>query len=144
LLPVKEDVSPLIPTVPPHVLDLTSKAPAPKLDPDTIPIDACSALPPSMEQHNALGAEWGRLPTLYLAEGFWKALQNTSLTSRYPLLVHNITHGSLIGAPAPLTHTTIMPNLCSALLQPGLVATYILDEVLLGCMSGPFTLEETH
>ena len=37
-----------------------------------------------------------------------------------------------------------MPNLCSAMLQPGLVTNYISDEVLLGHMSGPFTLEETH
>ena len=39
---------------------------------------------------------------------------------------------------------TIMPNLVLARLQPDMVAGYIDEEVVLGNMSGPFTLEETH
>ena len=95
-----------------------------------------------MEWCSALTTELGRLPTPYIAEGFWKALKKAFLTTQYPSLVHDITHGSLIGEPV-LTHMTIMSNLWSVKLHPSLVADYIAEEVLLSCMSGPFTLEET-
>ena len=97
-----------------------------------------------MEWHNVLTAELDKLCTLYIAEGFWKALEGALLTVRYPSLVHDLIHGSPIGAPAPLTHTTVMPNLMSARLHPNMVAEYISEEVALRHMSGPFTLEETH
>jgi len=97
-----------------------------------------------MEWCNALAAELDKLPTPYIAKVFQKALKGALLTIRYPSLVNNLIHGSPIGVPTPLTHTTVMPNLMSAKLQPDVVADYIAEEVLLGHMSGPFTHEETH
>ena len=85
-----------------------------------------------------------RVPTPYTAEGFRKALDAAFLTPRYPSLVHDIKYGSPIGVPTPLLHTTIMPNLISAKLQPNIVSDYIAEEVVLGHMAGPFTWEETH
>jgi len=105
-----------------------------------MPTTAPSTLLPSMEQLSALTAEWDKVPSPYIAEGFKKALKTTSLTLQYPSLVQNIKFGSPIGAPTPLLHTTII----STRLCPDIVSDYIAKEVMLGHMASPFTQEETH
>jgi len=113
-LPVRDGASPLIQMGPPPVLGSTWKEVAPKWEPVTMPTAAHSVLPPSMEQLSALTAEWDKLPTLFIAKGFRKALEADSLTFRYPVLVHDIAYGSPIGALILLSHTNITPNLLSA------------------------------
>ena len=142
--PVTDAGSPLTQMEPLHVSGSTWKVVAPKQVPVTMPTVAPSAPPPSMERLSALATELDKCPTPYIAEGFRKALEDSFLMVKYPSLVHDLIHGSPIGAPAPLTHMTIMPNLMSARLQPDVVTGYITKEVVLGHMSGPFTLEETH
>jgi hypothetical protein len=97
-----------------------------------------------MEPCNALATELGKLPTPYSYEGFRSALDHCKLTNHFPNLVHDIRFGSPIGAPAPLTCTTIFPNLPSASLQPTVVDAYISNEITLGRMSGPFSRLQTH
>ena len=59
-------------------------------------------------------------------------------------LVHDICHGSPIGAPLLLLSTTNFPNLPLACLMPNMVTEYINEEVALGCMAGPFMEKETN
>src|SRR5882724_381286 len=91
-----------------------------KWEPVTMPTTAHSVQPPSMEWRNVLTIEMDKLLMPYIAEGFWKALEDSLLIFRYLSLVHNLIHGSPIGVPAPLTHMTFMPNLILAKLQPDL------------------------
>jgi len=130
--------------VPLLVSGSTWKEVAPKWAPITMPTAAHSVPPPSMEWLSALAAEQDKLPMPYIAESFRKSLESDILTSRYPLLVQDITYGSPIGVPMQLSHTTVMPNLHSAELRQDLVSDYIAKEVSFVQMAGPFTLEETH
>src|SRR5882724_10010176 len=46
----------------------------------------------------------------YNATAWQHALSDAKLLSKYPNLVHNITYGSPISSPPPLSHTFIPPN----------------------------------
>jgi hypothetical protein len=87
----------------------------------------------SMERRSALASELNRLPTPSIAENFQTALLETGVTERYPTLVHDIRHGSPLGNPAPLTENHIFKNLEYA---------YLAEEITLGRISGPFTIDE--
>jgi hypothetical protein len=89
-----------------------------------------------MEQCNVLATELGKLPTLYIFSAFHSALVDAN--------VQHIRDGSPIGNPAPLSCTTIFPNLASASLMPAIVDEYINNEIKLGHMSGPFSWIQTH
>ena len=123
---------------PPLASVSTSMVAAPSQGPIIMPTAAPSVPLLSMEWCSALAAEWDKVPTPYIAEGFRKALEAASLTLRYPSMVHDIKFGSPIGEPPPLLHTTIMPNLISAKRRPDIVSDYIAEEVALGRMAGPF------
>jgi hypothetical protein len=97
-----------------------------------------------MEQCNVLATELGKLPTPYIFSAFHSALVEANLCNRFPNLVQHIRDGSPIGNPAPLSCTTIFPNLASASLMPAVVDEYINDEIKLGRMSGPFSRIQTH
>src|SRR5882724_119619 len=144
LSPAKGEGSHLTQMAPHPVSNSTLKENVPSQDPITMLTVAPSVLPPSTGPPSVFAAEWWKLPTPYIVEGFRKALHTAALTSRYLSLVYDIKFGSPIGAPTPLSHTAIMPNLLSARLQLDIVSDYIAEEVVLGHMAGPFTLEETH
>ena len=75
----------------------------------------------------------------------WKcALDAANITHLFPNLVHDITFGSPIGNPPPLTQTFIPPNLASANIQPEIIVKELLDETAAGRMSGPFTVDDAH
>ena len=112
--------------------------------PDIHPTDAPSALRLSTERRIALNSELGRLPTLYIPDGFHALLCKTGLDSIYPTIVHDIRYGLPIGNPTQLTETFIPKNMKTALENPKLVDEHIREEVETGRMTGPFSIEEAH
>jgi len=71
----------------------------------------------------------------------WKwALELANITESYPNLVHNLSHGSPIGNPPPITFTFIPDNLPSANINPNYISRLISEEVLAGRMDGPFSI----
>ena len=51
-------------------------------------------------------------------------------------------HGSPIGNPPPLTSTFIPNNLPTIALNPDFIRSHLTEEISLGRMSGPFSIEE--
>jgi hypothetical protein len=78
----------------------------------------------------------------YNANAFEAALHKHHLTSSYPLLVHNLSHGFPLGPMPPLYNSIIIKNHPSADRFPTLVDKYISGEIALHRMSGPFSLPE--
>ena len=97
-----------------------------------------------MERCSVLASELGKLPTLYIAEGFKTLLHQTGLASRYPNIVLDITQGSPIGNPSIPTETFIPKNMKTAHDMPHIIDEHIQEETSAGWMSGPFTVEEAH
>lgn len=97
-----------------------------------------------MERSHALANELSKLTTPYIADAFQDALLEAGLNERYPNLVYDIKHGSPLGNPTPLTHTTIFPNLKSVNDNPAVVDVHLEEEIALGRVSGPFTIEEAN
>jgi len=81
--------------------------------------------------------------TPYKPEGWRQGLLSTGLTHSFPHLVHNISSGSPIGNPPPLTYTFIPHNLKSADIDPVYMDNFI-KELIAGCFNGPFSVEELH
>ena len=80
----------------------------------------------------------------YVPSAWQRALDAANITHLFPNLVHDITFGSPIGNPPPLTHTFIPPNLASANIQPEIINKELLDEVATSHMSGPFSTHDAH
>ena len=78
-------------------------------------------------------------PMPYKPDAWKHTLSNGNLLSDFPKLVHDITYGSLIGNPPPMTATFLPPNLASANLHPEIIDLELLTEVSAGQMSGPFS-----
>jgi len=76
-------------------------------------------------------------PTAWLA-----ALTLSNLLSSFPNLVHDLTYGSPIGNPPPLSKSFLLPNLSSANIHPTLIDQELLAEIVAGQMSGPFTIAQ--
>ena len=75
----------------------------------------------------------------------WKdTLDSAILSQSFPNLVHDISHGSLIGNPPPLLHTFIPDNLSSANICLDIIWDELQEETTAGHMSGPFSVEEAH
>jgi hypothetical protein len=72
------------------------------------------------------------------------ALHEAGITHLFPNLVHDLTYGSPIGSPPPLTYSFIPDNLASANLNPKYITNDLASEVASGRMGGPFTVEEAH
>jgi len=82
--------------------------------------------------------------TPYKHKAWRQALDNASLLSSFPHLVHDICYGSPIGNPPPLTYTFIPDNLKTTLLDPGYMDNLLSEELATGHMDGPFTINEAH
>lgn len=78
----------------------------------------------------------------YIPNGWREALKLCNLSHLFPNLIHDITYGSPIGNPPPLTHTFIPDNLASVNLKAQFISDDIVAEVTTGRMSGPFSVEE--
>jgi len=80
--------------------------------------------------------------TPYIPAAWQDALSSSRLLLHFPNLVHDITYGSPIGNPPPLSKTFLPPNLASALIHPEIIEQELLDEVSANRMSGPFSLNQ--
>ena len=69
-------------------------------------------------------------------------LETTKLSLSFPNLVHNITYGSPIGNPLPLSMSFLPSNLPSANIRPKIIDQELVVEVAARWMSGPFTVSE--
>jgi len=69
-------------------------------------------------------------------------LCDTNTSHLFPLLVNDISYGSLIGNPPPLRPTFILVNLSSALKLPHNIDDEIISELAAKRMSGPFTVTQ--
>src|SRR5882724_10109443 len=70
------------------------------------------------------------------------ALSSSNLLSAFPNLVHDLTYGSPIGNPPPLSKHFLPPNLSSANIHPILIEQELCAEVVASHMSGPFTITQ--
>ena len=80
--------------------------------------------------------------TPYKPAAWLAALSSSNLLSSFPNLVHDLTYGSPIGNPPPLSKSFLLPNLSSANIHPSLIYQELLMEVAAGRMSGPFTITQ--
>ena len=85
-----------------------------------------------------------KVTTHYRPDAWWQALQDAGITLLYPNLVHDLIHGSPIGNPPPIDFTFIPRNLPSANIRPEYISSLIAQEVVAGCMDGPFSVDEAH
>ena len=69
---------------------------------------------------------------------------STGITCSFPNLVHDITYGTLIGNPPPLTHIFIPSNLKSADVDTMYMNNFIQEELDAGRFNGPFSVDEAH
>lgn len=129
-------------TANPSASPSTSTAPTTTLGKATPIIDAHCALPPTTEWRTAPRNELPYIHTLYIADGFERALLEAGLNDRYPNLVHDISHSLSISNPTPLTQTTIFPNLKSVNKCPDVLDAHLEEEIALGHISGTFTVQE--
>lgn len=83
-----------------------------------------------------------RVATPLLPDAWSHCLSSFNLSSSFPLLPSNIRHGFLIGFPPPLLQTSIARNHGSVDLKPEVVDQYIVEELVAGRVSGPFTPDE--
>jgi len=72
------------------------------------------------------------------------ALLKAKLDLSFLNLVHNPTYGSPIGNPPPLMHTFLPPNLPLANFHAAIIDQDLVDRVVVGPISGPFSLEDAH
>ena len=70
------------------------------------------------------------------------ALASSNLLSHFPNLVHDLTYGSPISNPPPLSKFFLPKNLPSANIHPMLIDQELQTEVSAGRMSGPFTIPQ--
>ena len=84
------------------------------------------------------------LVTLYFTTAWKDALDSANLSQSFPNLVHDITHGSLIGNLPPLLYTFICDNLSSTNIFPDIIWDKLREETAAGHMSGPFSIEGAH
>jgi hypothetical protein len=94
------------------------------------------------EQSNALATDQMRVVTTYIPGAWTRALEECGLSQKYPFLVHDISFGSPIGNPPPLTYTFIPENMPSALEHPLVIEAFLDEERAAGRVSGPYTIEE--
>ena len=78
----------------------------------------------------------------YFPPAWHRALLYAQLLPSFPFLVHDITYGSPIGNPPPLTCTFLPNNLPSANIRPDIIDQELLGETASGRMSGPFTIDQ--
>ena len=83
-----------------------------------------------------------RIITPYLPDRFEYFLARFDLSNCYPTLVHRLRNGFPIGNFSPLLATYIHPNHGSFREHEAEILEYILEEVSLGRMSGPFSAAE--
>jgi len=106
------------------------------------------AATPNMERMHAPAIDLSRIlykvVTPYRPEAWKQALIDADLMHIYPNLVHDLTHGSLIGNTPPICFTFIPKNLPSANIQPEYISNLIAEEVAAGRMDGPYTIEQAH
>src|SRR5882672_4357932 len=78
----------------------------------------------------------------YFPPAWHHMLLKAQLLPSFPFLVHDITYGSPIGNPPPLTSSFLPNNLPSTNIRPDIINKELLDEVVAGHMSGPFTIAQ--
>ena len=85
-----------------------------------------------------------KVVTPYVPKAWRQALLDADIVQNYPNLIHDLEFGSPISNPPSLDFTFIPKNLPSAELNPDYISNLIAEEVLAGCMDGPFSIEEAH
>ena len=83
-----------------------------------------------------------RVPHPYNSDAFRFFLSKHGLSSAYPLLCENLTHGFPLGHMPALTEAVILPNNPSTYPYMHEIDDYLQKELLAGRMSGPFSREE--
>ena len=81
--------------------------------------------------------------TPYIPLAWLMALSSENLLVSFPNLVHDITYGSPIGNPPPLSDCFLPQNLSSENILPEVIVKDLLAEVSAHHMSGSFTTEQT-
>lgn len=111
---------------------------------DTIPPSTSAPFvgPNPITRTPASVSNWKRIVTPYLPDGYKFALTFFDLSARYPTLVRRLRNGFPIGNFSPLRQSWIHKNHNSARPVQQRIEKYILEEVGLGRMSGPFTPDE--
>jgi len=82
-----------------------------------------------------------KIVTPYRPQAWLRALQDSNLMHLFPTLVHNLTHGAPIGNLPPLTYTFIPDNLTLADIDPDYMDSFLADEIISGCMDGPYSVK---
>jgi hypothetical protein len=122
------------------VLPLTLQKDASKAG--NITTSVLSASPPPMEHRSALSSFEFTCTPLH-ADAFASALSDSCLNGHYPTLVHHIINGFLISLDMPsISENFIPPNHYKTAEEDEIIQTKLKSEVVLGHMSGPFTVEQ--
>jgi len=75
----------------------------------------------------------------------WRwALHDAGISQNYPNLMHDLKIGSPISNPPPIDFTFIPKNLTSTEINPDYITNLIAEEVSVGHMDGPYSIEEVH
>ena len=80
----------------------------------------------------------------YDPNGWTEALHRCNLSHKFPNLIKDITFGSPIGNPPPLSKTFLLQNLPLAALYPHLIDNELQTETQAHRMSGPYTINQAH
>ena len=83
-----------------------------------------------------------KIVTPYLLESWKQALHDADISQDYPNLMHDLECGSPIGHPPTSIFMFIPKNLPSAEINPDHITKLITEDVLSGCMDGPFSIKE--
>ena len=85
-----------------------------------------------------------KVVTPYILEAWRWALLDAGILQDSPTLIHDLKFSSPIGNPPSISFTFIPKNLPSAEINPNYIMNLIAEEVAVGRMDGPYSVEEAH
>src|SRR5882724_10430622 len=118
--------------------------PSPVMEVISVPNVATAATPHATVLETKSKYILYKIVTPYYVKAWHLALQHADLLHLFLNLVHDLTYGSPIGNPPPLSHTFISNNLGSADIDPAYMDSFLVEEVTSGRMDGPFTVNYAH
>jgi hypothetical protein len=101
----------------------------------------------NLQKHSSphdLDDDYSLIKTPYLPDGFDCLLEATNLTQQFPELTWKLRHSFPIGDMKPLTQTYTLQNLPGADIYREVCDEYIIDELLKGRFSGPYTHQQLY